>query len=116
MDGNTFTQIPNDRRRHERFMWEVPLRIHCRGGALILGRTVDVSEYGISAIIPLDLVVGQAVELGFQLSSRVVRVQAVVKNQTAFRYGFEFVLEYEEREIIIRHCRELRSLVQIAEK
>ena len=116
MDGNTFTQVPSDRRCCERFIWEVPLRIHCRSGELILGRTVDVSEYGISAIIPLDLVVGQAVELGFQLSSRVVRFQATVKNQTAFRYGFEFVLEYEEHEMIRRHCRELRSLVQIAEK
>jgi hypothetical protein len=116
MDGNTFTQIPNDRRRHERFLWKVALQIHCRSGELILGRTVDVSEYGISAIIQLELVVGQAVELGFQLSSRVIRVQATVKNQTAFRYGFEFVLENEEREIIARHCRELRSLVQIAGK
>jgi hypothetical protein len=67
MDGNTFTQISNDRRRHERFMWEVPLRIHCRTGEAILGRTVDVGESGISAIIPLDLVVGQAVELCFQV-------------------------------------------------
>jgi hypothetical protein len=108
--AGVLTQIPDDRRLHARLSWKVPLRIRCRSGELILGHTVEVSESGISAIVPLVLIVGQAVELGFQLPSRVMSVQATVKNQTAFRHGFEFVLGHEEREIITRDCRELRSL------
>jgi hypothetical protein len=104
------TQIPDDRRLHARLSWKVPLRIRCRSGELLLGRTVEVSESGRSAIVPLVLAVGQAVELGFELPSRVMSVHATVKNQSAFRYGFEFVLGHEEREIITRDCRELRSL------
>jgi hypothetical protein len=114
--AGVFTQIPDEKRRHPRFSWKVPLRIHCRSGELIFGRTVDISESGISAIIPLDLIAGQAVELGFQLPSRAISLQATVKNQTAFRYGFEFVLGHEEREIIMHDCRELRSLVTIGEQ
>src|ERR1700738_2075037 len=51
----------------------VPLRIHCRTGELILGRTVDVSESGIPAIIPLDMLLGQAVELDFLLDGETDR-------------------------------------------
>jgi hypothetical protein len=68
---------------------------------------VDLSESGISAIIPLDMLVGQAVELGFLLDGKLIEVQAMVKNKSAFRYGFEFVLGHKEREIITRECKAL---------
>jgi hypothetical protein len=90
-----------------RFALEVPLRIHCRTGELILGRTVDVSESGIPAIIPLDMLVGQAVEVDFLLDGELIEVQAMVKNKSAFRNGFEFVLGYKEHEIITRGCKAL---------
>ena len=62
------TPVPNERRIAARFSLEVPLRIHCRTGDLVQGRTVDVSESGISAIVLHGIMVGQAVELGFQLA------------------------------------------------
>jgi PilZ domain-containing protein len=99
--------FPNDQRRCTRFTLEVPLRIYCRSGDLLHGSTVDISESGMSAMIPLDMIVGQAVELRFQFDAESVSVQALVKNKTAFRYGFEFVLENHEREIIARGCRAL---------
>jgi PilZ domain len=99
--------FPNEQRGHARFALEVPLHIHCHTGELIQGRTVNVSESGISVIVPRDMLVGQAVELGFLLDGGLIAVQAMVKNKSAFRYGFEFVLGHEEREIITRGCNAL---------
>jgi PilZ domain len=65
---------------------------------------VDISESGISAMIPVKMMVGQAVELGFQLPSGSISVPAVVKNKRASRYGLEFVPERHEREKIKRGC------------
>jgi hypothetical protein len=99
--------FPNEQRAHVRFSFNVLLRILCRAGEVIVGRTVDVSESGIAAIVSLELIVGQSVELDFQLPSGPISVQAVVKNKRAFRYGFEFLPEQHERENIKRGCRAL---------
>jgi hypothetical protein len=93
-------QFPNEQRAHLRFSLEVPLRIHFRTGELILGRTVDISESGISAIVLLQMSVGQPVELDFKLPGGMINVRAIVKSKFAFRYGFEFVLANEERKIL----------------
>jgi hypothetical protein len=58
-------------------------------------------------MMPVELIVGQTVELGFQLPCGPVSVQAVVKNKRASRYGFEFVPENRERETIKSGCRSL---------
>jgi PilZ domain len=99
--------FPNEQREHVRFSFNVLFQIRCRSGELILGRTVDVSESGISAMVSLELMVGQFVELSFQLPSGPISVQAVVRNKRAFRYGFEFLPEQHERETIKRGCRAL---------
>jgi hypothetical protein len=65
---------------------------------------VDISESGISAMIPAMLTVGQTVELNFRLPSGPISVQAVVKNKRASRFGLEFVPERHERERIKRGC------------
>jgi PilZ domain len=105
--GKCHEHVQCDQREHSRFILEVPLRIHCHAGDLIQGRTVDASESGISAMTPVEMIVDQAVELGFQLPCGPVSVQAVVKNKSAFRYGFEFLPEPDEREAISRGCRAL---------
>jgi PilZ domain len=76
-------------------------------GELILGRTVDVSESGMSAIVLLEMSIGQPIELDFKLPCGPVNVHAIVKNKNAFRYGLEFVLTDKERMAIKRGCREL---------
>jgi hypothetical protein len=100
-------QLANEKRDLPRFGLEVPLRIHSRTGELILGRTVDMSESGVSAIVLLEMSIGQPIELDFKLPCGPVNVHAIVKNKNAFRYGLEFVLTEKERTIIRRGCREL---------
>jgi hypothetical protein len=102
-----FNQIPDERRIVARFRSEVPLRVHCRTGELVVGRTVEASASGISAIVLHEIMIGQTAELGFQLPCGPISVQAMVKNQTGFRFGFEFVRGPEERDSIIRGWRAL---------
>ena len=97
----------NEQRANPRFGLDVPLRIHLRMGELILGRTVDISESGVSVMVGLEITIGQQVELDFNLPCGPVNVHAVVKNKNAFRYGLEFVLTDKERTLIKRGCRDL---------
>ena len=97
----------NEQRATPRFGLDVPLRIHLRMGELILGRTVDISESGVSVMVGLEITIGQQVELDFNLPCGPVNVHAVVKNKNAFRYGLEFVLTDKERTLIKRGCRDL---------
>jgi hypothetical protein len=97
----------NEQRANPRFVLDVPLRIHFRMGEVISGRTVDISESGMSVMVPLGITIGQEIELDFQLPCGPFNVQAVVKNKNAFRYGLEFVLTDKERTIIKRGCRDL---------
>jgi hypothetical protein len=96
-----------EQRAHPRFGWDVPVRIHFREGELILGRTVDIMEEGVSVMVPLEMSVGQQIELDFKLPTGPVNVYAIVKNKNAFRYGLEFVLTDKERTIIKRGCADL---------
>jgi hypothetical protein len=100
-------QFPTEQRGDPRFSLEVPLRIHFRTGELILGRTLDISESGLSALVLLQMSVRQPIELDFKLPCGPVNVHAIVKNKSAFRYGLEFVLTDKERAILKRGCREL---------
>jgi PilZ domain len=97
----------NEQRANPRFGIDVPLRIHLRTGELILGRTVDISESGVSVMVALEITIGHQVELDFKLPCGPVNVHAVVKNKNAFRYGLEFVLTDKERTLIKRGCRDL---------
>jgi len=97
----------SEQRADPRFGLDVPLRIHFRKGELILGRTVDISESGMSVMVLLEMSIGQPIELDFKLPYGPVNVHAVVKNKNAFRYGLKFLLTDEERTIIRRGCREL---------
>jgi PilZ domain len=101
------SQFPTEQRVDPRFSLEVPLRVHFKTGELILGRTVDISESGLSALVLLQMTMGQPIELDFKLSCLPVDVHAIVRNKNAFRYGLEFVLTDKERTIIKRGCREL---------
>ena len=57
--------------------------------------------------------VGTAVNLEFQvpIASKRVRVGAVVRSRSDYRYGFEFVdLNPDQREIISKTCRTIALL------
>ena len=83
----TFSEV----RRHARFPLQVDIGVYCRRTGLLKGHTVDISESGISAILTLEVAVGEVVQLEFTLSTGPVKIRALVRYKTAFRYGFQFV-------------------------
>jgi hypothetical protein len=60
-------------------------------GALLPGRTHDISESGMSAILPVELREGQEVELQIRLPGAAETTRAIVRNRNVYRHGFEFV-------------------------
>jgi len=59
--------------------------------ALLPGRTQDISESGMSAILPVELREGQEVELQIRLPRAAETTRAIVRNRNVYRHGFEFV-------------------------
>jgi hypothetical protein len=96
-----------DRRHHPRFKIEVEIKINSRRCGLLEGRTVDLSESGISAILPLELPLGELVELDFTLPFGRVTIYAVVRQRRAFRYGFQFAESNFVEDTIRPTCRVL---------
>jgi hypothetical protein len=74
---------------------------------MLKGRTVDISESGVAAMLTIEAPLGEVVELSFTLPDGPVRVQATVRQKNAFRYGFEFVDPNTVNETIRRTCRDL---------
>jgi PilZ domain len=96
-----------DLRRQPRFKLEVDIRIHSRTCGTLKGHTVDISESGISAMLRMEVPLGELVELDFTLPSGPVTILAMVRQRNAFRYGFEFVDSDSVHEFIRRTCRDL---------
>ncbi|MGD0507383.1 MAG: PilZ domain-containing protein [Terriglobales bacterium] len=95
-----------DARRHPRFKLGVDITIHSRTSGVLKGYTVDISESGISAIMKIEVPLDEVVELEFMLPFGPVTTHAVVRQRSAFRYGFQF-LELSDVEAIRRTCRQL---------
>jgi hypothetical protein len=96
-----------DARRHPRFNIEVDIRIDSRTCGLLKGRTVDISESGIAAMLTIEALLGEGVELNFTLPCGPAKIHAMVRQKNAFRYGFEFVDSDSAQEVVRRTCREL---------
>jgi len=95
-----------DARRQPRFKIEVDISIYSRTCGLLKGRTVDLSESGIAAMLPLEAPLGEIVELNLTLPSGPMTILATVRQRNAFRYGFEFVGS-SASEVIRIACRQL---------
>jgi hypothetical protein len=87
-------------RRSPRIRLEVDVNIYSQKGGLVPGRTLDVSESGISAVVPVELPIGEAVRLEISFPLEPVTVRAVVRNRNIFRYGFEFEHTDTGRELL----------------
>jgi len=74
---------------------------------MLKGRTVDISESGISAMLKLELPLGEVVELAFALPFGPVKIYAMVRQRSAFRYGFQFMESNFTEQVIRPTCREL---------
>jgi len=96
-----------DDRRQPRFKIEVDISIDSRTCGMLKGRTVDISESGISALLPIEVPVGEVVELAFMLPFGPVTIYAMVRQRNAFRYGFQFMESNFAEEVIRPTCRHL---------
>ncbi len=96
-----------DARRHPRFKLEVDIRVYPRDCPVIRGNTVDISESGISAMLRVEVPVGEVVRLEFDLPMGPVALHAMVRQKNAFRYGFQFVESSSAQEAIGRTCSQL---------
>jgi hypothetical protein len=68
---------------------------------------VDISESGISAMLRIEVPVGELVELEFTLPFGPVTTYAMVRQKNAFRYGFQFVESSSVDEVIRATCGHL---------
>ena len=105
--GSRQSQEVMDVRRHPRFKLEVDIQVYPRDCPVVRGHTVDISESGISAMLRVEVPLGEVVRLEFTLPLGAVEVLALVQQKNAFRYGFQFVETSMAKEIIGRTCREL---------
>ena len=104
--AETLRTIADDRWK-PRFKMETDITISSRTCGLLKGSTVDISESGIAAMLPIEARLGEIVELSFTLPDSPVTVCATVRQKNAFRYGFEFVAPNKVSETIRRKCRDL---------
>ena len=101
------TQTILDARRHRRFKLQVGIRVYPRDCPVVRGDTVDISESGISAMLRVEVPVGELVRLEFSLPFGNVEVLAMVRQRNAFRYGFQFVGATSACDAIGRTCTQL---------
>lgn len=77
-------------------------------GTMIPGIALEISQSGISVILPEQLAVGENVELSLQLSGGCLRAAAVVRNAAMFRHGLEFAfLTSAQQQLVNDTCAAL---------
>jgi len=96
-----------ERRCSPRHLLEIAIRVYPRNCDVVRGHTVDLSESGISAMLRMEVPLGEVVRLEFTLATGEVEILATVRQKTAFRYGFQFLESGPVKEVIRRTCREL---------
>ncbi|HKN16199.1 MAG TPA: PilZ domain-containing protein [Candidatus Sulfotelmatobacter sp.] len=80
----------SERRRHQRFELETEVTVHS-GSGFFPGQSLDISESGMTAILPVELKIGETVELKIKLPITVATTRAVVRSRNVFRHGFGFL-------------------------
>ncbi len=96
-----------DARRQPRFKIEVDIAINSKTCGRLTGHSVDISESGISAMLRIEVPLGEVVELDFTLPFGPVTIYAIVRQRIAFRYGFQFMESTTAHEVIQATCRHL---------
>jgi hypothetical protein len=79
-----------DARRHPRCELNVEIKIYSRTAGLLFGRTLEISEGGLSAMLKIEAPLNEIVHLEFRLRLGFVAVRALVRHRNAFRFGFQF--------------------------
>jgi hypothetical protein len=96
-----------DLRRTPRFTLNVELVVHSHSEGVVKGKTVDISESGIAAMLKLEIPLNEVVQLDFNLPEGSVEIEALVLQRSAFRYGFQFVEQGPPHDLIAQACRRL---------
>jgi c-di-GMP-binding flagellar brake protein YcgR len=94
-------------RRHPRYKLEIDIRVYPRNAAVVRGHSVDISESGISAILRDEVPLEEVVRLEFAVPTGDIQIHALVRQRSAFRYGFQFLEAISQLKIIQRACRQL---------
>jgi TonB family protein len=103
------------RRRVARFPTQVVLDVTVLRSGIpdtVPGRSVNVCECGIAAMLAQELVAGESVAIEVQLSPGMapLRMRAIVRYQDKLRIGLEFVgLSAEQRDAIRNWAREAET-------
>ncbi len=102
-------------RRFPRYELETELKVAILGPEHreMRGRSLNINEGGMGGIFVAGWDIGTSVALQFSvpIATTPIKVKGVVRNQTGYRYGFEFTeLTPEERETITRTCKTLDLL------
>ena len=93
-NGQAHTTGSHKPRRYRRFPLDARICLSRPGQRYPLyGRTLGISEAGISALLAADLDPGVTVHLEFALPThpKPLAVRAIVRNRSGARYGFEFL-------------------------
>src|ERR1022692_5353939 len=69
--------LRTDARRQPRFKIEVDVTINSRTCGVLKGHSVDISESGMAAMLPIEAALGENVELNFTLPSGPVTIHAI---------------------------------------
>jgi len=93
-------------RRCPRFKLEVDVTVRSPTLGLIPGTSVEMSESGMSAVLPVEIPVGEAVNLRISLPLGPVDQRAVVRNRNALRHGFEFTDREKENAVTSANVNE----------
>ncbi len=107
----------SEKRSFQRYGLDVRLRatVHKAGARIAVhGRGNNLSEGGLAAFLPVELVIGEALQLELSLpyATQPLRLRAVVRNRRSFTYGLEFSdITRAQRATIARTCGALH-LVQ----
>ena len=110
-----------EKRRWPRYHVDVPIRaVVLREGTYksVRGIANDLSQGGLAAVLPVELVMGERIELEVVLphSSAALKVQAVIRNRRSYSYGMEFAnITASQQATIERTCRSLALFQQEAD-
>jgi len=99
-------------RLYPRFHFDAPIHVNARASRKkpVIGRIIEISACGLSAVIAKDIPASEVVGLHFVMNELEILVLAAVRNRINARYGFEFLtLSAEQRQQIESATRTLAA-------
>ena len=100
---------PADRKYHLRYSLDSFLNLSREEGSALSGMVIEISDVGMSALVPEELEKGERVTLSFQLPLGSISIDGIVHYSHKFRHGFRFIDVTENQQRQLREaCARLR--------